>query len=141
MKLKQPEHEEPEISMSPLIDCVFLLLIFFLAATMSKKTNRDINIQLPNSISAEKRLPTDNQTVIGIDKTGKFYYDALSIKLMDLHFRLRKESLRNKNRQIRLDIDKNAPIDSVVNVIDLCGFNNLQNIVFRTYDEYYNKKR
>ena len=32
--------EEPEVSMSPLIDCVFLLLIFFLVSTMTKVKSR-----------------------------------------------------------------------------------------------------
>ena len=141
MKLKLTDNETPEISMSPLIDCVFLLLIFFLAATMSKKINRDINIKLPNSISAEKLLPTDNQVVIGINNKGKFYFNGYPIELMDLHFRLRKQGINKPQQQIRLDIDKDAPIDSVVSIIDLCGFNKLQNIVYRTYDEYYNTKQ
>ena len=68
------EEENVEISMSPLIDCVFLLLIFFLVSTMTKKENKDVDIDLPESISAEKRLPTDNQVVIGIDKKGSFFY-------------------------------------------------------------------
>ena len=41
--------DEPEVSMSPLIDCVFLLLIFFLVSTMTKVKNRDIPVDLPTS--------------------------------------------------------------------------------------------
>ena len=43
-----------KMSMSPLIDCVFLLLIFFLVSTMTKVKNRDISVDLPTSESAIK---------------------------------------------------------------------------------------
>ena len=52
--------------MGPLIDCVFLLLIFFLVSTMFKKENRDINIIPPESDSAVKLPPDDKQVVVGI---------------------------------------------------------------------------
>ena len=51
--------DEPEVSMSPLIDCVFLLLIFFLVSTMTKVKNRDIPVDLPTSQSAVKLKPDD----------------------------------------------------------------------------------
>ena len=49
--------EEPEVSMSPLIDCVFLLLIFFLVSTMTKVKSRDIPVNLPTSEAAVKLKP------------------------------------------------------------------------------------
>ena len=56
--------EEPEVSMSPLIDCVFLLLIFFLVSTMTKVKNRDIPVDLPTSQSAI-RIDMDRHTPFG----------------------------------------------------------------------------
>ena len=47
MRIDLDTDEKAEVSMSPLIDCVFLLLIFFLVATMVKKENKDIEIDLP----------------------------------------------------------------------------------------------
>ena len=57
--------DEPEVSMSPLIDCVFLLLIFFLVSTMTKVKNRDISVDLPTSESAIKLKPDDKQAIVG----------------------------------------------------------------------------
>ena len=56
--------DEPEVSMSPLIDCVFLLLIFFLVSTMTKVKNRDIPVDLPTSQSAVKLKPDDKQAIV-----------------------------------------------------------------------------
>ena len=134
------QDDDVEVSMSPLIDCVFLLLIFFLVSTMIKKMNKDIDITLPQSKSAEQRLPTDEQTVIGITPAGDFYIDGSKTSIMNLHNRLRDISISDPHRQIRIDADAHSPLASVVEAVDLCQFNNLNDVVVRTYDEYYNKR-
>ena len=139
MQRNYQEEEKAEVSMSPLIDCVFLLLIFFLVSTMTKKENKDVNIDLPESISAENQLATDDQTVIGIDKKGNFFYNGAPATIMEVHQQLREITIANPEMQIRVDADTNAPLHSVVNVVDMCQFNNLDNVVLRTYDEYYNR--
>ena len=76
MQIDFEDDDKAEVSMSPLIDCVFLLLIFFLVATMTKKANKDVDIRLPESTSAVKRLATDDQAVIGVDEQGNVYFEG-----------------------------------------------------------------
>jgi biopolymer transport protein ExbD len=135
----EPE-EQAEVSMSPLIDCVFLLLIFFLVSTMTKKENMDIDIALPVSTAAEAEIPKTGVVVVGIDKEGKLYYKGEETTVNMLHLELRDISLANTKTPIRLDSDKETPLHRVVEVMDLCQFNNLVNVGIRTYDEHYNKK-
>ena len=52
MQINYEDEDKVEVSMSPLIDCVFLLLIFLLVATMSKKADKDVDIRLPESKSS-----------------------------------------------------------------------------------------
>lgn len=139
MQIDYEEDDEAEISMSPLIDCVFLLLIFFLVATMSKKANKDVDIRLPESRSAIKRLATDEQLVIGIDLKGNVFLEGKPASIMVLHDALRSEALANPNRQVRIDADAEAPLANVVEVVDICQFNHLDDVVLRTYDENYNR--
>lgn len=133
------EDDQAEVSMSPLIDCVFLLLIFFLVSTMEKKENKDIAIRLPESVSAQQRLPTDDQTVIGITAECLFFLDGVETGIMELHQNLRHVAITDIDRQIRVDADAEAPLEAVIEAVDICQFNNLQDVVIRTYDEYYNK--
>lgn len=140
MRSYDDEEDEAEVSMSPLIDCVFLLLIFFLVSTMIKKENKDIDISLPESESAERQLPTNDQTVIGIDKDGNVYYDGHEATVMEVHNELRAEAERDPGHQVRVDADAEAPLHKVIEIVDLCQFSNLSNVVLRTYDEHYNKR-
>lgn len=53
MRLPLDEEEKVDIQMSPLIDCVFLLLIFFLVTTMMKKWEMQIPLSLPTMYGAQ----------------------------------------------------------------------------------------
>jgi biopolymer transport protein ExbD len=139
MQIDFEDHDKTEVSMSPLIDCVFLLLIFFLVATMSKKISKDVDIRLPESNSAIKRLATDDQTVIGVDDRGNVFFEGKPASIMVLHDALRTTALANPNKQIRIDADANAPLANVVQVVDICQFNHLDDVVLRAYDENYNR--
>ncbi|HAR67189.1 MAG TPA: biopolymer transporter ExbD [Lentisphaeria bacterium] len=139
MGIPRDDDERAEVSLSPLIDCVFLLLIFFLVSTMTRKEQRDIDIVLPESVSAEKQLPRDEHLVIGLDREGAVCRDGQQTSLNQLHAELREIALRNPDQVIRLDADQATPVHKVVEILDLCQFNALSNVGIRTYDEHYNR--
>lgn len=140
MPIQRESEEEADVSMSPLIDCVFLLLIFFLVSTMTRKQQKDIDILLPQSISAGKVVPSDDFLVIGIDADGAIFYEGEPTTLNQLHLDLREIGIANPDQYIRLDADETVPLHRVVQVLDLCQFNHLANVGIRTYDEHYNKR-
>lgn len=100
--------------MGPLIDCVFLLLIFFLVATMYKKEDRDIDIVPPESSSAVKLPPDDDQFVIGVDETGKVFWQGDPISRTDLHGELRDLADEDPDQRIRLDAHFETPFETPV---------------------------
>ncbi len=130
--------DETEVSMSPLIDCVFLLLIFFLVSTMLREVKRDIDIQLPESEATVKLRPEPAQVVIGVDAEGRFFYEGQPTTVSVLLATLGDLAATSPDRRIRLDIDRATPIESVVEVLHACQFRGLSNIGIRTYDRYYN---
>jgi biopolymer transport protein ExbD len=132
--------EEADAAIAPLIDCVFLLLIFFLVSTMLKKLDRDIDIELPVSESAERHLPSNNQTVVGIEPGGDLFLNGRPSDIMELHRVLRDIGIESPGWQIRVDTDRSAPLHRVVEVVDLCQFHNLDDVVIRAHDEYYNRR-
>ncbi len=140
MRICPPDEERAQISMSPLIDCVFLMLIFFLVATMIKKENKDIAINLPISESAAKLRPDDDVFVLGIDAGSRIYFEGSPSTLTQLHENLKHVALVNPEARIRLDADAITPIHKVIEVLDICQFRGLHNVGIRTYDESYNRR-
>jgi biopolymer transport protein ExbD len=132
--------DEPEVSMSPLIDCVFLLLIFFLVSSMTKVKNKDIPVNLPASEAAIKLKPDDKQAIVGIDRDGNLYWDGRPCTTNFLLEQLRATCISNPDRRIRIDMDRDTHFGRFVEVMDACQFYNLGNIGIRTYDENYNRQ-
>lgn len=139
MSILRKTKVEAEVNMSPLIDAVFLLLIFFLVATMTKKENRDIDIDLPNSSSAVKLMPDDRTLVIGIDPSQRIYLEGRATTMTELMSQLRDLAIEDPSRRIRLDADKATPFFKVIEILNLLQFRGLNNVGIRTYDEHYNR--
>ena len=140
MRIRRSNEDKLEIGMSSLIDCVFLLLIFFLVTTIAKKENRDIDIDLPVSTSSLD-VPPDNDTmVIGVNKEKMLFYNGRPVTVSELHQILLELSEENQDRRIRVDCDKGVAFSRVVEVLDLCSVRGLHNVAVRTYDEQYNTR-
>ncbi len=122
------EHVGSEISMSPLIDCVFLLLIFFLVSSMTKVKSKEIPVDLPSSTAAVKLRPSDKQSVIGLDSEGSFYWNGQPCTTNFLLEQLRGLCISDPGRRIRIDMDRNTPFGRFAEVMDACQFYNLSNI-------------
>ena len=138
MRIRRSSEDKLEIGMSSLIDCVFLLLIFFLITTVAKKENRDIDIDLSTS---SLDVPPDNDTmVIGVNKEKMLFYNGRPVTISELHQILLELSEETQNRRIRIDCDKAVAFSRVVELLDLCSFRGLHNVAVRTYDEQYNTR-
>ena len=108
MRLNYDDDDKVEVQMSPLIDCVFLLLIFFLVTTMMKKWE----MQIPLT------LPTMTSSLVGHDAySGESTY----LPVKDLSAFL--SELRN-SRGVETNIDVTAyrtvPVSTVIEIFDQC---------------------
>jgi biopolymer transport protein ExbD len=90
-KSKSRNREEITIDLTPMIDVVFLLIIFFLITTTFQK-ERTINLNLAKS-SSSKEMKKDDGITILIDKEGKYYFQKKETSLAKL-----KDILQNENR-------------------------------------------
>ncbi len=132
------DDDDVALSMSPLIDCVFLLLIFFLVTTMLKKDLKNVeHLNLPISRSSLEVPPDDSVMAIAIDADGIIYVNGESATITELLDELRIVEQEDPDSRIRLDTDANTPFHRLVEVLDALSFRNLRNVGVRTYHEKY----
>ena len=71
MRIRQQEtEEEAAVNLMPLIDMVFLLLIFFLVATTFAQEERDLSVQLPGAALAKPLSAPPQQLIINVQADG-----------------------------------------------------------------------
>lgn len=116
---RKRRREEANLEMTPLIDVVFLLLIFFLiTTTFSKNKEADIPINLAQAVTGQKATRGD-KVVLFITEDGSVDVrgdeplagDTLQEKLADLH-------KRKPGASVELKGDKNATHGKVIEVLD-----------------------
>ncbi len=132
MRVNLEETDDIEVQMAPLIDCVFLLLIFFLVATTLKKIEKELPLSLPPAAAAVSRRVVDDMTIISIDGGGNFYLGSDPVGQGFLLQELREIAEQNPARRIRIDMDRDTPAWAFVQVIDMCTFEGLENVGLKT---------
>ncbi len=122
MKFATKEKDSQEINITPLIDVVFILLIFFMVTTTFVKEAK-VTVNLPKAAQvplAEKEQPYE----IMIDSKGNFFVagKALSSKRPSVIKQALQDLTRNnKNKALILRADANTPHQSVVTAMDVAA--------------------
>ncbi|WP_309385983.1 ExbD/TolR family protein [Cerasicoccus frondis] len=138
MRRRRRGDSDIEVDLSPLIDCVFLLLIFFLVTTMLKKLEKQIPVVLPDYTVALAPV-AENEVIIyaitereGILRAneGKRSMKGLSYHGIDSFEAdlARVASDKGTEVEIRLDAEREVPVQTVIDTLDtlaLLGFENV----------------
>ncbi|MFP4106531.1 MAG: ExbD/TolR family protein [Phycisphaerae bacterium] len=133
MRLRlQQDEEEVAVQMAPLIDCVFLLLVFFLVASTLRQAHKEIPLTLPESGSAVKAKVEPDTIVISIDSNGEFWYNGDKVYKEVLVRRLRAEGDRINPPRVRIDAHRGVTTQVLAWVLDECQFSNLKEVGIRT---------
>ena len=132
MRVNLGEEEDVAVQMAPLIDCVFLLLIFFLVATSLKKIEKELPLDLPVAAAAVNRRVEEDMTIISLDPEGNLYLGGEPVGQGYLQKKLRELAHQDLDSRIRIDGDRQTPMAALVQILDICNFEGLRNIGIRT---------
>ena len=131
-----------DIQMAPLIDCVFILLIFFLVATTMKVSQQDKNkptpqipLTLPRSAAAIETPGDEKLLVLSIDKDGKRYVEGQEVSTGELNRRLQEAAAQTPKPRVRLDADRDTRFSQLIEIIELCQFQGLRDVGLHTRKE------
>ena len=104
-----------ELSMAPLIDVVFLLLIFFLL-TSTFTVPEAIDLTLPDSSTAEAALP--DALVVSLFEDGRIDLDGVAVSLAGLPAAIERARETGPDRPVRLAADASVAVQAMIEVMD-----------------------
>ena len=109
------------LSLTPLIDVIFLLLIFFIVATRFSKEESELDVELPSASQALPLTAQPAELVINIDANGRFYVQGQFRQPEAIERILRTTAANNPLTQtVVIRADKKADWQHVSNAFDLC---------------------
>ena len=108
------------IEMTPLIDMVFLLLIFFLVATTFKEAEREMQIALPFTDAAGPISTTLREIIINVTEDGSIIVAGQTMSAEQLNALVNEAVKQNENQKVTIRGDKNTAYQNIAGVLDVC---------------------
>jgi biopolymer transport protein ExbD len=127
MKFQRSHQEEPTLGIAPLIDIVFLLLIFFMV-TSHFDIASGVRIRLPQ-VSKVIYDQQDNKATVLIDASGQSYFEGKKVDMKALEKRLKQLVEEKHMVQLILQADKEVKHGIVVEVMDVAKTAGVNSIV------------
>lgn len=127
--MKRREHLG--LDLTPVIDVVFILLIFFLVTSVFKKEELALMLDLPTSKAKEIQVKQE-QVFIELS-VNKLAIKGIEVSFESLEDNLK--SIKNKEESVIVRIDKKVPYERVVKVLDLLQKYSLVNLALVTNEE------
>lgn len=122
MRLQQRQDEDPQINLTPLIDVVFLLLIFFMVTTTFQRESQ-LRIEIPEASRAPEAASTDRLELV-IDAQGRYFLgqqEVLNTRPETLKSAIEKAAGDDRDQPVMIRADARTPHQSVVTAMDVLG--------------------
>lgn len=126
MYFKKEAEENYSLELTPLVDVVFLLLIFFMVSTAFVDFPRQMDIALPSSKSAQPDLEAD-KIEVEMNTAKQIFLNGKETTITELEDALRKIKGKEK-AQALIRADKNLPYGDVVRVMGILQAENILDI-------------
>jgi biopolymer transport protein ExbD len=121
--------KKPRIEMLPLIDIVFLLLIFFIFAMLSMAVHRSLPVSLP--VSSTASINTELNLTVTVRQNGEIFLDKKKVSQGELQVILQEKiqkAVDTKSVQVDLFADKALSYQELYRVLDIIRTAGVSNV-------------
>ncbi|QEP44160.1 biopolymer transporter ExbD [Ectothiorhodospiraceae bacterium BW-2] len=133
MRFRHRPTEEVELNLTPLIDVVFLLLIFFMVSTTFERESQ-LSIELPQA--AQEQPPEQGITLqLSINAAGDYFINGKAVgnsKPHTLYNALQQTSMALQQPKVIINADRATPHQAVMTALDVLSRLQLTQILFAT---------
>jgi biopolymer transport protein ExbD len=120
MRLPSNESENAGPNLTPVIDIVFLLLIFFLVATTFERQEKLVSINLAEILQAKPLAEGAQEIVVNIDQNGEYIVMKQQLSEQNLIDMLHTAAVKNPTTRVQIRADENVKFRFPLTVIGIC---------------------
>ena len=121
--------KKPRIEMLPLIDIVFLLLVFFIYAMLSMAVHHSMPVSLP--VSSTAQIDTEQSLTVSVMQNGEIFLDKIKISMEELQLVLQDKAQNasdGKDVQVDLFADEALSYQELYRVLDIIRTAGISNV-------------
>jgi len=119
------------MDLTPIIDVIFILLIFFMVSSVFKKEDFALKLDLPSAQAKALEVKQDEVLI----EINTLFYAIKGIKVPFASLKNHLADIKNKNKTIIVRIDKKVSYERVIKVLDILQQYDLNNLALITKEE------
>jgi biopolymer transport protein ExbD len=136
MRFGQNNRQEPEsIQLAPLIDIVFLTLVFFMTTASFMALEKEVDITLPTADSAQESERTHSEIYINLREDGKIILNDRELTIPELQNVLNRLAEHSPGGAVIIRGDSRAVLGKAIAILDCCRKADIQNVAFAALTE------
>ena len=136
MKFKRRTRSRPAaLALTSMLDVIFLLLCFFVTASVFSQWESEISIQLPAAATGEQPSRLPGEIIVNLAKDGAVSVNGKKLTLGELESRLARIAKFYPGQPVIIRADRETKYDSLVKVIDTCRAADVWNFSLATSGE------
>lgn len=129
------QEEADAVPLTPLIDIVFLTLIFFIVTTMYNRLESEVDITLPTAATATQDVRTQGEIFINVRADGGIVVNERQMDLPELQQVLNRVAEYFPGGAVIIRGDHAAMLGRAIEVLDCCRKADIQNVAFAALPE------
>lgn len=133
-KLRKRNQEPEDFQMAPMIDMVFLLLVFFMTVASVAKSQRQVELDLPES--EESKIPEDvsGRGILSVDSDGLYYIGDEPHSLEELGVVIKRRLAADPELRVQVRADQASEYAAVQKLLKVAAQAGAYEIIYATYE-------
>ena len=133
MKFRDSQSQQPaELELAPMIDVVFLLLIFFIVSWQFARFERDMEVSVPEAEQTDKNARKAGEIIVNIRESGGIYLNGNEVGAALLLEKLQSIAANYPNQAVIVRGDASADFGHIITVLDQIKEAGIWNVAFAT---------
>lgn len=124
--------DAPGFQIAPMIDVVFLLLIFFLVTWSFARDEMELDVQVPTAKEGKQNRRAMGEVILNVKQDGSIVMNRRELSPPELEESLARIAANYPDQAVVLRADTDVPYRFVVNVLDICQRAKIWNVAFAT---------
>ena len=133
MRTRRTERAEEDFQMAPMIDMVFLLLVFFMCVSTLAQADKQAPVDLPDS--EESTVPDDlsGRGIISLDSRGRIFIGSAEVNLETMKRRIGAAMKKQPDLRIQLRADRGTVYGDIRRVLKACAEIGAYEVIYATH--------
>lgn len=133
---KKINEAQGSFQLAPMVDVMFLLLIFFMVSSIYYQLEKNLEVKVPRAESGVESVRQVGEIIINVSKEGKYYVNNIEMNIAGIEEVLKDIVKKfNRSQPIIIRCDQDCPHKYFVKVFDICQTLEIEDVRIATQPE------